>query len=147
MILLNHLIHEPLVELVLQSIVQKEGMLLLRTSSVNLKGSFEAVLCAKVHADLVGAKHRSYQSEGVDPNGICCPCVMGWGLAGTGNSSAAAIAVAPQNVCFGGNGFLRERVEYERSRRDTTAILIVRTLRFFFNVPKKGIVFGEGLSG
>ena len=75
---------------------------------------------------------------------------MGWGLAGTGNSSAAAVAtavVAPQNVCFLGNGFLRERVEYERSRRDTTAILIVRTLRFFFNVPKKGVVFGEGLSG
>ena len=55
--------------------------------------------------------------------------------------------VAPQNVCFLGNGFLRERVEYERSRRDTTAILIVRTLRFFFNVPKKGSFFGEGLSG
>ena len=53
----------------------------------------------------------------------------------------------PQNVCFLGNGFLRERVEYERSRRDTTAILIVRTLRFFFNVPKKGSFFGEGLSG
>ena len=61
---------------------------------------------------------------------------MGWGLAGTGNSSAAAVAAAPQNVCFGGNGFLRERVEYERSRRDTTAILIVRTLRFFFWTPK-----------
>ena len=83
--------------------------------------------------------------EGLDPNGICYPCVMGWGLAGTGNSSAAA--VGPQNVCFLGNGFLRERVEYERSRRDTTAILIVRTLRFFFNVPKKGSFFGEGLSG
>ena len=71
-----------------------------------------------------------YRSEGLDPNGICYPCVMGWGLAGTGNSSAAVAAV-PQNVFFGGNGFLRERVEYERSRRDTTAILIVRTLRFF----------------
>ena len=66
---------------------------------------------------------------------------MGWGLAGPGNSSAvAAVAVAaaaPQNVCLLGNGFLRERVEYERSRRDTTAILIVRTLRFFFNVITK----------
>ena len=63
---------------------------------------------------------------------------MGWGLAGTGNSSAAvavaAAAVAPpppKKVCFLGNSFLRERIEYERSRRDTTAILIVRTLRFF----------------
>ena len=65
---------------------------------------------------------------------------MGWGLlAGMGNSSAvaAAVAVAPQNVCFLGNGFLRERVEYERSRRDTTAILIVRTLRFFLWTLKK----------
>ena len=65
---------------------------------------------------------------------------MGWGLAGTGNSSAAVVAVAaaaPQNVCFLGNGFLRERVEYERSRRDTTAILIVRTLRFFLWTRKK----------
>ena len=56
---------------------------------------------------------------------------MGWGLAGLGNSSAVAAAVAvaaPQNVCLLGNGFLRERVEYERSRRDTTAILVVRTL-------------------
>ena len=35
------------------------------------------------------------------------------------------------------NGFLRERVEYERSRRDTTAILIVRTLRFFSWTLKK----------
>ena len=66
------------------------------------------------------------------------PCVMGWGLAGTGNSSAvAAVAAAPQNVCFLGNGFLRERVEYERSRRDTTAILIVRTLRFYLWTLKK----------
>ena len=66
---------------------------------------------------------------------------MGWGLAGTGNSSAAvaaaAVAAAPQNVCFLGNGFLRERVEYERSRRDTTAILIVRTMRFFLWTLKK----------
>ena len=63
---------------------------------------------------------------------------MGWGLAGTGNSSAVAVAaVAPQNVCFLGNGFLRERVEYERSRLDTTAILIVRTLRFFLWTLKK----------
>ena len=46
----------------------------------------------------------------------------------------------PQNkkkMCFGGNGFLRERVEYERSRRDTAAILIVRTLRFFLWTLKK----------
>ena len=33
------------------------------------------------------------RSEGLDPNGICYPCVMGWGLAGTGNSSAATAAV------------------------------------------------------
>ena len=76
------------------------------------------------------------RSEGLDPNGICYPCVMGWGLAGPGNSSAA-VAAAPQNVCLLGNGFLRERVEYERSRRDTTAILIVRTLRFFLWTLKK----------
>ena len=44
---------------------------------------------------------------------------------------ADAVAVAPPMCVFLGNGFLRERVEYERSRRDTTAILIVRTLRFF----------------
>ena len=63
---------------------------------------------------------------------------MGWGLAGTGNSSAAAVAAAPPpNVGFLENGFLRERVEYERSRRDTTAILIVRTLRFFLWTLKK----------
>ena len=37
----------------------------------------------------------------------------------------------PKTCVFWGNGFLREWVEYERSRRDTTAILIVRTLRFF----------------
>ena len=76
---------------------------------------------------------------------------MGWGLAGTGNSSAvaavaavvaaAAAAVAPLKCAFLVNGFLRDRIENERSRRDTTAILIVRTLRFFFNVPKKGVVF------
>ena len=98
----------------------------------------------------IPASAEEHRSEGLDPNGICYPCVMGWGLAGTGNSSAVAavaVAAAPQNVCFLGNGFLRERVEYERSRRDTTAILIVRTLRFFFNVPKKGSFFGEGLSG
>ena len=46
-----------------------------------------------------------YRSEGRDPNRICYPCVMGWGLAGPGNSSAvavaAAVAAAPsQNVCF-----------------------------------------------
>ena len=34
------------------------------------------------------------RSEGLDPNGICYPCVMGWGLAGTGNSSAAAVVTA-----------------------------------------------------
>ena len=39
--------------------------------------------------------HASDRSEGLDLNGICYPCVMGWGLAGTGNSSAAvAVAVA-----------------------------------------------------
>ena len=32
--------------------------------------------------------------RGLDPNGICYPCVMGWGLAGTGNSSAAAAVAA-----------------------------------------------------
>ena len=54
---------------------------------------------------------------------------------------AAAVAVAPpqtkKKMCFLGNGFLHERVEYERSRRDTTAILIVRTLRFFLWTLKK----------
>ena len=90
---------------------------------------------------MMTAGSRSEGFPGLDPNGICDPCVMGWGLAGTGNSSAVAAAVAaavaPQNVCFLGNGFLRERVEYERSRHDTTAILIVRTLRFFFRTLKK----------
>ena len=37
----------------------------------------------------LGSENRS---EGLDPNGICYPCVMGWGLAGPGNSSAAAVA-------------------------------------------------------
>ena len=32
------------------------------------------------------------RSEGLDPNGIWYPCVMGWGLAGTGNSSAVVVA-------------------------------------------------------
>ena len=98
---------------------------------------------------------------------------MGWGLAGTGNSSIAVERdmlslrngmgsgwdgkffrrrrrrrrrrrpPAP-NVCFLGNGFLRERVEYERSRRDTTAILMVRTLCIFLDVPKMGSFWGEG---
>ena len=75
---------------------------------------------------------------------------MGWGLAGTGNSSAAAAAVAvvaPSKCVFWVNGFLRDRIKNERSRRDTTAILIARTLRFFLKVPKKGSFFGEGLSG
>ena len=64
---------------------------------------------------------------------------MGWGLAGTGNSSVATFAVTgtsiviaphtPNIVCFGGNGFLRDKVKNERSRRDTTTILIVWTLR------------------
>ena len=72
---------------------------------------------------------------------------MGWGLAGMGNSSAAAVAaaaaavVAPLKRTFLYNGVLRDWVGHERSQRDTTAILIVRTLRFFFNVPKKGVVF------
>ena len=47
----------------------------------------------------------------------------------------------PQNVRFLVNGFLRDKIENERSRRDTTAISIVRTLRFFLDVPKKGVVF------
>ena len=71
---------------------------------------------------------------------------MGWALAGTGNSSAVAVVVAPQNMCFLVNGFLCDGVENERSRRDTTAILIVRTLRIFLDVPKKVSFSGEGLS-
>ena len=40
---------------------------------------------------------RLYWSGGLVPNGICYPCVMGWGLAGTGNYSAvAAVAAAPR---------------------------------------------------
>ena len=66
---------------------------------------------------------------------------MGWGLAGMGNSSAAAAVavavVAPKHVCFLGNGFLRDWVSDERSRRETAVILIVRTLRFFFWTLKK----------
>ena len=50
------------------------------------------------------------------------------------------------NVRFLVNGFLRDRIENERSRRDTTAILIVQTLRIFLDVQKKRSFFGEGLS-
>ena len=57
---------------------------------------------------------------------------MGWGLAGTGNYSAVAVAAAAPKMCvFLVNGFLRDRLENGRSRYDTTAILIVRTLRVF----------------
>ena len=65
---------------------------------------------------------------------------MGWGLAGTGNSSAVVVAAAaPLKGAFLLNGFLRERLENERSQRDTTAILIVRTLRIFLDLPKSGV--------
>ena len=72
---------------------------------------------------------------------------MGRGLARTGNSAAvvAAAVVALQKVRFGVNGFLRDRIENERSRCDTTAILIVRALRIVSDVQKKTF-FGEGLS-
>ena len=46
--------------------------------------------------------HSFYRSEGRDPNGICYPCVMGWGLAGTGNSSAVAVAAAVAAAAPGG---------------------------------------------
>ena len=47
----------------------------------------------------------------------------------------------PPKMCvFGGNGLLRDRVETERSQHDTTAILIVRTLRIFLDLPKNGVV-------
>ena len=46
-----------------------------------------------------------------------------------------------ENVRFGGNGFLRDRVENETSQRDTTAILIVRMLRIFLDVPKNVVAF------
>ena len=53
--------------------------------------------------DTSGIRHNFNRSEGLDPNGICYPCVMGWGLAGPGNSSAVAAAavVAPRG---GGGG-------------------------------------------
>ena len=46
---------------------------------------------------------------------------------------------SPLNMRLLGNGFLRDKVENERSRRDTTAILIVRTLRIFLDVPKNEV--------
>ena len=49
------------------------------------------VLCLGKHSSGGGPINRS---EGRGPNGICYPCVMGWGLAGTENSSAA-VAAAP----------------------------------------------------
>ena len=69
---------------------------------------------------------------------------MGWGLAGTGNSSAAVVAaavvVAPSKIRLLVNRLLRDWVENDRSQRDTTAILIVWTLRIFLDVPKLGVV-------
>ena len=50
-----------------------------------------------------------------------------------------------KKVSFLGNGLLRDRVKNERSQRDTTAILIVRTLGFFLDVQKMSF-FGESLS-
>ena len=47
----------------------------------------------------------------------------------------------PLNVCFLVNVFLRDWVENERSRRDTTAILIVQTPRIVLDLPKKVAVF------
>ena len=47
-------------------------------------------------------------------------------------------------MCFLVNGFLRDWVENERSRRDTTVILIVRTLRIFLDVTKIRVVFWWG---
>ena len=38
------------------------------------------------------------RSEGLDPNWIWYPCVMEWGLAGTGNSSAVVVAAAAPAV-------------------------------------------------
>ena len=68
-------------------------LILWESDATRLRISFEYYFC-----DLPKPKNRS---EGLDPNGICYPCVMGWGLAGTGNSSAAAVAavVAPK-MCF-----------------------------------------------
>ena len=66
---------------------------------------------------------------------------MPWGVLYQLGYYAVVAAVVPppslKNVRLGGNGFLRDKVEDERSRRETTAILIVRTLRFFFWTLKK----------
>ena len=66
-----------------------------------------------------GARGRS---EGLDPNGICYPCVMGWGLAGTGNSSAVAVAVPPPSKK---SVFLGETASFAKgsNMRDLGAIL------------------------
>ena len=45
-----------------------------------------------------------------------------------------------QHVCFLANGFLRDRVKHERSRRDSGAMLIVRTLGVLKNT---GYRFGK----
>ena len=74
-------------------------------------------------------------------NGRCYPCMMGWGLAGTGNSSAvAAIVVVPLKCSFLENCLLREWIENERSQRDSAGILIVRMLRISLVLSKVRVV-------
>ena len=53
------------------------------------------------------------------------------------NWGGSAAVVAPPKCVFLGNGFLHDWVSYERSRRETAVILIVRTLRCFLDVPKR----------
>ena len=86
------------------------------------------------HKNMLGAPPRlpagafispKNRSEGGCPNGICDPCVMGWGLARTGNSSTAAVAL--KNMCFLENGFLGDWIQNARSRRDSAAMSIIRT--------------------
>ena len=56
----------------------------------------------------------------------------------------------PLKLRFLVSGFLRDRIENERSRRDTTAILIVWMLRFFLKliiVLKKALFLSGSLPG
>ena len=87
------------------------------------------------------------RSEGRDPNGICHPCVMGWGLAGTGNSSAAAVVVDHPRWMLVGESFSSGLgPKYESYQCDSAGILIVRMLRIFFALLEIKQQFGEGVA-
>ena len=78
------------------------------------------------------------RSEGLDPNGICYPCVMGWGLAGPGNSSAAAVAAA---VAPRGGGAKLQKLEFfkERMRKDGKTHIYI----YIYTGESENRVFGN----